>query len=234
MGRESAFQNYMKTLESDTSFIQEKDSLKSTLNKYLRNKKWKEAESLTLRYLPYFPRFEFMYETLILARRGLKSPLLEEAYTLTCVIFKEETRYFVRYGVYLQENKKYIEALSAFRRAYLNSLRFKQNEDWDEILFLLRQTYTNLGREKDALAIDLLVTDTRRKDQLDPKNLQQHISTFRKNREFLLLGIYFFREKNSDLVNQYKADLALRDKENEYQELLFVIGPFALESKELD
>lgn len=232
MGKESAFQSYIKNLESDTTFATEKEALKSTLLKYIQKKKWKEAESLTLKYLPYFPREEFMYESLILARRGQNLNSVEEAYTLACVIFKSETRYFVRYGVFLQENQRYIEALSSLRRAFSNGIRYKRDDDWGEILFLIRQTYSNLGRSKDSLAIDTLVKDTQLKENVDPSVLENHIATFRKNREFLYYGILFFKTRNPELAQIYSQEMAERDSENEYKELLFVIGPFALETKE--
>ncbi len=232
MGKENAFQSYIKTLESDTTFATEKDSLRTTLVKYVQLKKWKEAENLTLKYLPYFPREEFMYETLILARRGQMLTSVEEAYTLACVIFKEETRYFVRYGVYLQENQRYIEALSSLRRAFSNGIRYKKEDDWGEILFLIRQTYSNLGRSKDSLAIDSLVKDTKLKESLKGEILENHIATYRKNREYLFYGIYFFKDKNPELVQIYTKEMQERDSENEYKELLFVIGPFSLETKE--
>lgn len=233
IGKEESYQKYIKLLESDTSFATEEDALQSSLSKHIKNKKWKEAEELTIRYIPFFPRTEGMYEYLILSRRGKKSPLLEEAYILACVTFKEETRYFVRYGVYLQENGRYLEALSIFRRAFFNALKFETKGDWDEILFLLRQSYANLGWEKETLAIDLLVKDIKRRDSLKDEDLENHIQTHRKNREYLQFAVYWFKDKNEKKTNLYRGLLKERDQENEVKEFLFVIGPFALENLEL-
>gem|GEM_PF-3693821 len=234
MGRESNYDNYIKILESDITFESEKESLRSTLNRYLKNKKWKEAESLALKYLPYFPREEWMYESLILARRHRSLASLEDAYMMACVIFKEETKYFVRYGVLLQEKKRYFEALSSLRKAFRNSVKFQKNQDWDEILFLLRQTYSNLGREKDSYAIDSLVNDTRIRNDLNPDTLKIHIQTFRKNREYLIFGMYWFLEKEPKASQEYKQLIRQRDEEFENTELLFVLGPFAKDANDLE
>ncbi len=233
IGKEDFYLKYIKLLESDTSFLSEQDALQTSLSRNIKNKKWKEAEDLAARYLPYFPRIEGMYESLILARRGRQSPLIEEAYVYACVIFKEETRYFVRYGVYLQEKGRYQEALSSFRRAFFNALKYEAKGDWGEILFLLRQSYANLGWEKETLAIDLLVKDLKNKAQLQDEVLENHIQTHRKNREYLLFASYWFKTKDRNKSELYKKLLNERDRENEVKEFLFVIGPFALENLEL-
>jgi tetratricopeptide (TPR) repeat protein len=232
LGLEVDYQKYIKILESDTSFASEEDSLQTSLNRNLKLRKWKEAEELSLRYLPYFPRVEGMYETLILARRGKSSPLIEEAYTMACVTFKDETRYFVRYGVYLQENSRYLESLSMFRRALFNALKFNHKGDWGEFLFLLRQSYANLGRERDTLAMDSLVRDIKNRDRLTDQILEDHILSYRKNREYLLFGLYWFKDKNPEKAQYYKRLLIDRDQENSEKEFLFVVGPFAFEKQE--
>jgi tetratricopeptide (TPR) repeat protein len=229
IGNETNYQKYIQILESDKSFASEQESLQASLSRNLKLRKWKEAEELTLRYLPYFPRVEGMYETLILARRGKKSPLIEDAYTMACVTFKDETRYYVRFGVFLQENGRYLESLSMFRRALFNALKFNVKSDWGELLFLLRQSYGNLGWELETLAIDSLVQDIKNKDKLTDEQVENHIQSYRKNREYLLFGLYWFKDKNPEKASIYKSMLNERDQASSEKEFLFVIGPFALE-----
>jgi tetratricopeptide (TPR) repeat protein len=233
IGKEADYQTYIQSLENDNSFASEGDSLQSSLTKNIKLKKWKESEDLALRYLPFFPRVEGLFETLILARRGTKSPLIEDAYTMACVTFKEETRYFVRFGVYMQENNRYLESLSLFRRAFFNSLKYNAKGDRGEFLFLLRQSYANLGWEKETLAIDSLGKDIKNRDTLTDDVLENHIQTYRKNREYLLFGVYWFRSKNSLKADYYRTLLRKRDEESSEKEFLFVIGPFSLERLEL-
>ncbi len=232
MGDEKNYQKYIQILESDKSFATEVDSLQTSLSRNIRLRKWKEAEELSLRYLPFFPRVETMYETLILARRGKNSPLIEDAYVMACVTFKEETRYFVRFGVYLQENSRYLESLSMFRRAFFNALKFNVKSDWGEFLFLLRQSYANLDREIDTLAIDSLVQDIKNKDKLTDEQVVNHILSFRKNREYLMFGVFWFKNKDIEKANYYKSLLEERDQENSEKEFVYVIGPFAFEQLE--
>lgn len=232
IGNENNYQKYIQILESDKSFSSEEESLQTSLGRNIRLRKWKEAEELTLRYLPYFPRVEGLYETLILARRGKNSSLIEDAYIMACVTFKDETRYYVRFGVYLQENGRYLESLSMFRRAFYNALKFNSKSDWGEFLFLLRQSYANLDREVDTLAIDSLVLDIQNRNQLTDVQVINHLQTFRKNREYLMFGIFWFKNKNANQANIYRKMLDERDQENSETEFLFVIGPFAREKLE--
>ncbi|TGM47005.1 hypothetical protein EHQ92_03480 [Leptospira biflexa] len=227
LGLETDYESYMQILESDKTFDSEKEALQTSLLKNIKNRKWKEADDLSLRYLVYFPREEGMYETLILARRGRNSELLEQAYIWTATVFLKETRYFTRYGVYLQEKERYLEALSLFRRGFYNLLKYDPNSDAKEILFLVRQSYANLGKDRDTLAIDSLVKDFQNQKNLTATELENHVSTYRKNREYLLFCIYWFSTRDTDKTNEYRKRLRERDLEFEESEFLRVMGPFA-------
>lgn len=227
LGLESDYESYMQFLESDKTFVSEKDALQASLFKNIKNKKWKEADDLSLRYLVYFPREETMYETLILARRGRESELLEQAYQWTTTIFLNETRYFTRYGVYLQEKQRYLEALSLFRRGFYNLLKFFPDSDAGEILFLIRQSYANLGKDRDTLAIDSLVKDFKNQIKLTATELENHQNTYRKNREYLLFCIHWFSKRDATKANEYRQKLKDRDMEFEETEFLRVMGVFS-------
>lgn len=233
LGLESEYESYFQKLESDKTFVSEKEALQTSLQKNIKNKKWKEADDLSLRYLVYFPREEGMYETLILARRGSQSKLLEQAYQWTTTVFLNETRYFTRYGVYLQEKQRYLEALSLFRRGFYNLLKFHPNTDAGEILFLIRQSYANLGKDRDTLAIDSLVKDFQNQNKLTAVELENHQNTYRKNREYLLFCIHWFSNRDLTKANLYRQRLKDRDIEFEESEFLRVIGPFAALSQDL-
>ncbi|MBM9548175.1 hypothetical protein JWG40_14180 [Leptospira sp. 201903074] len=227
LGLELEYEKYMQILESDKTFLSEKDALQTSLLKNIKNKKWKEADDLSLRYLVYFPREEAMYETLILSRRGRQSELLEQAYQWTTTVFLNETRYFTRYGVYLQEKQRYLEALSLFRRGFYNLLKFYPDSDAGEILFLIRQSYANLGKDRDTLAIDSLVKDYMNQNKLTANELENHQNTYRKNREYLLFCIYWFTKRDTAKANEFRQKLIDRDAEFEELEFLRVIGPFS-------
>ncbi|MCW7465474.1 tetratricopeptide repeat protein [Leptospira levettii] len=227
LGLESDYEMYIQTLEKDKTFVSEKEALQTSLQKNIKNKKWKEADDLSLRYLVYFPREEGMYETLILARRGRNSDSLEQAYIWTSTIFLKETRYFTRYGVFLQEKQRYLESLTLFRRGFYNLLKYDPNSDAKEILFLIRQSYANLGKDRDTLAIDSLVKDFQNQKQLTGSDLENHVSTYRKNREYLLFTIHWFSSRNETKANEYRRKLKERDLEFEESEFLRVMGPFA-------
>ncbi|MCW7518403.1 hypothetical protein ND816_05665 [Leptospira levettii] len=233
LGLESDYEMYIQTLENDKTFVSEKDALQTSLLKNIKNRKWKEADDLSLRYLVYFPREEGMYETLILARRGRNADSLEQAYIWTSTIFLKETRYFTRYGVYLQEKQRYLESLTLFRRGFYNLLKYDPNSDAKEILFLIRQSYANLGKDRDTLAIDSLVNDFQNQKNLTGTDLENHVSTFRKNREYLLFAIHWFSSRNESKANEYRRKLKERDLEFEESEFLRVMGPFAALPQEL-
>lgn len=233
LGLELEYEKYMQSLESDKTFVSEKEALQTSLLKNIKNKKWKEADDLSLRYLVYFPREETMYETLILARRGRQSELLEQAYQWTATVFLNETRYFTRYGVYLQEKQRYLESLSLFRRGFYNLLKFYPNSDAGEILFLIRQSYANLGKDRDTLAIDSLVKDFMNQNKLTAIELENHQNTYRKNREYLLFCIYWFTKQDTAKANEFRQKLKDRDSEFEESEFLRVIGPFSILPQDL-
>ncbi|EMY62954.1 tetratricopeptide repeat protein [Leptospira terpstrae] len=233
LGLELEYEKYMQSLESDKTFVSEKEALQTSLLKNIKNKKWKEADDLSLRYLVYFPREEAMYETLILARRGRQSELLEQAYQWTATVFLNETRYFTRYGVYLQEKQRYLESLSLFRRGFYNLLKFYPNSDAGEILFLIRQSYANLGKDRDTLAIDSLVKDFMNQNKLTAIELENHQNTYRKNREYLLFCIYWFTKHDTAKANEFRQKLKDRDSEFEELEFLRVIGPFSILPQDL-
>ncbi|TGL24066.1 hypothetical protein EHQ46_02760 [Leptospira yanagawae] len=233
LGLETDYESYMNRLESDKTFDSEKDALQTSLLKNIKNRKWKEADDLSLRYLVYFPREEGMYETLILARRGRNSEFLEQAYIWTSTVFLKETRYFTRYGVFLQEKQRYLEALSLFRRGFYNLLKYDPNSDAKEILFLIRQSYANLGKDRDTLAIDSLVKDFINQKSLKASELENHVATYRKNREYLLFSIYWFSTRDKEKTNEYRKRLRERDMEFEESEFLRVMGPFAALPQEL-
>jgi hypothetical protein len=119
--------------------------------------------------------------------------------------------------------------LASFRRAYYNLLKYQPNSDAGEIIFLIRQSYANLGREKDTLAIDQLVKDFKNRKNLKDEEVETHQLTHRKNREVLLFTIDWFRNKNPDKANHYRKLLQERDFEYEEQEFLNTMGPFSLE-----
>jgi len=119
-----------------------------------------------------------------------------------------------------------------FRRALFNAFKYNVKSDWGELLFLLRQSYANLGRENDTLAIDSLVQDIKIKDRLRDEEVINHIQSYRKNREYLLFGVFWFKDKDSKRSDYYRYLLNERDQENAEKEFLFVIGPFALEKLE--
>ncbi|TGK49103.1 hypothetical protein EHQ43_03140 [Leptospira bouyouniensis] len=233
LGLETDYESYMSILESDKTFVSEKDALQTSLLKNIKNRKWKEADDLSLRYLVYFPREEGMYETLILARRGRNSEFLEQAYIWTSTVFLKETRYFTRYGVFLQEKQRYLESLSLFRRGFYNLLKYDPNSDAKEILFLIRQSYANLGKDRDTLAIDSLVKDFINQKNLKATELENHVATYRKNREYLLFSIYWFSTRDEAKTNEYRKKLKERDLEFEESEFLRVMGPFAALPQEL-
>lgn len=227
LGLESEYEGYFQKLESDKTFVSEKDALQTSLQKNIKSKKWKEADDLSLRYLVYFPREEGMYETLILARRGRQSELLEQAYQWTTTVFLTETRYFTRYGVYLQEKQRYLEALSLFRRGFYNLLKFYPDSDAGELLFLIRQSYANLGKDRDTLAIDSLVKDFQNQKKITTTELENHQNTYRKNREYLLFCIHWFSKRDTAKANEYRQKLKDRDMEFEESEFLRVMGVFS-------
>ncbi|TGM76045.1 hypothetical protein EHR04_10865 [Leptospira levettii] len=233
LGLESDYEMYIQNLENDKTFVSEKDALQTSLLKNIKNRKWKEADDLSLRYLVYFPREEGMYETLILARRGRNADSLEQAYIWTSTIFLKETRYFTRYGVYLQEKQRHLESLTLFRRGFYNLLKYDPNSDAKEILFLIRQSYANLGKDRDTLAIDSLVKDFQNQKNLTGTDLENHVSTYRKNREYLLFAIHWFSSRNETKANEYRRKLKERDLEFEESEFLRVMGPFAALPQEL-
>ncbi|WP_246836687.1 tetratricopeptide repeat protein [Leptospira levettii] len=233
LGLESDYEMYIQNLENDKTFVSEKDALQTSLLKNIKNRKWKEADDLSLRYLVYFPREEGMYETLILARRGRNADSLEQAYIWNSTIFLKETRYFTRYGVYLQEKQRYLESLTLFRRGFYNLLKYDPNSDAKEILFLIRQSYANLGKDRDTLAIDSLVKDFQNQKNLTGTDLENHVSTYRKNREYLLFAIHWFSSRNETKANEYRRKLKERDLEFEESEFLRVMGPFAALPQEL-
>lgn len=243
------------SLESDKNYEIERDAILSELKTKTQAGDWQSVIEMSRKYLLYFPREEVVYEYLILALRGIDHPEVEKAMVDASLVFSQNANFTVRYGIYLQEKERMLEALASFRRALTISFltrRAKGNrpdpgndqanseneqvaanndrlraESQDEILFLIRQTYSFLNRQHDVKAISNLQKVHRLIREGNPRgvaDLEQAVRTYPKNRETLVYAVQELEKKEL-----YNAMLSQRDRENEEKELIYVIGPFSRE-----
>jgi Tfp pilus assembly protein PilF len=176
----------------------------------------------------YFPREEIIHESKILCERALSLEAMESSMVDATAIFHENPNLAIRYGIFLQEKERMLESLAAFRRAFELSLEYSDPGNREEIFFLIRQVYSYLKRSHDANAMSQLSILSKKINSIDENDLEKAIQSFPKNRELLILGIYFYKSKNqTDKLKFWKSKLAERDLENEETELVKVIGPFS-------
>ncbi len=226
----------LEKLESDNPYALEKDSILELIRIQVQNRNWTKSAELAWKYILYFPREEIFHEYLLLAFRGGNRSEVEKAMVNAAAIFPKNANFAVRYGIFLQENERMLEALAAFRRAYRISLYTDKDEMAQlEILLLIRQTYSFLNRRHDARAIahlaELIRTDRSHEDSA----LAQAYKTYPKNREILEFLKAFYKKTNRiDLALEMQKKLQERDLEHEETELVFVIGPFVCEVLEED
>ncbi|MCC5815053.1 MAG: hypothetical protein JJT78_09875 [Leptospira sp.] len=247
-GKNELANTLFQNLESDPTYRMEKDAIIELIRKDIQSKKWKEAIEKSQKFILYFPREEIIHEYLILAMRGNLSSgqatqfaidkagtstekELEKAIIDSASVFFESANFAVRYGIFLQEKERMLEALAAFRRAF--SIALVQNQDLKnqaEIFFLIRQTYSFLDREHDARALSQLDTLIQNNQADNEENVNQASTTYPKNREILEYAVNYFR-RNGNLTKQkeFETKLRNRDREFEEKELIYVIGPFSRE-----
>lgn len=221
-------------LESDRTYRIEKSAIIEKIQHHIQNGDWNPAIESSEKFLLYFPREEILHEFLILALRGSKSKNVEKAIIDSTAIFSDNANFAVRYGIFLQEQERMLEALSAFRRAFSISLIQDQNlSNQAEIFFLIRQTYSFLNREHDARALANLANLIQKGKADESDSVIQATKTYPKNRETLEFAIHFFAKTNDKSNEQYfRKELKARDVEHEISELIFVIGPFSRENLE--
>lgn len=220
-------EKYLIQLESDNSFIKEKEAIQATILEKIHEGNWIEAHQLTQKYILYFPRDEVIHESKILCERANHDPNLERSMVDAASIFYTNPNLAIRYGIFLQENNRMLEALSAFRRAFEISLIHSIPGNREEIFFLIRQTYSFLNREHDANAMNSLQNLSKNSKNLMLSEIEQALKSYPKNREIIVYSILYFKSKNDrDRVRELKESLLTRDLENEENELIFVIGPF--------
>ncbi|WCL49489.1 tetratricopeptide repeat protein [Leptospira sp. GIMC2001] len=233
-------------LEGDKNYEKEIGAIREDIQRLITLKNWNQAIEQSRKFLLYFPRDPLLHEYLILALRASDHKDLEKAIVDSNAIFYNNANFSIRYGIYLQEKERMLEALAAFRRAYTIILRESNDRQLSEVSFLIRQTYHFLNREHDARALAELQKILKSKDAEKEKRLLQATITYPKNREILVYAIYFLDQRilesntkedfdpsvESALISKIKnlnQQLKDRDLENEETELIRVIGPFTQE-----
>lgn len=245
-------ENLFTRLESDTTYLLEKESISNILKENILGKNWDKAIQFARKFLLYFPRNEVLHEYLILSLRGsstTKKHELEKAYIDSCAIFSYNSNFAVRYGIYLQEQERMLEALAAFRRAFkiylIHSKPFEEITQFNkntssifnesergEMLYLIRQTYNFLNRNHDSMAIARL-TEIMEMGNLNDEVIAQSLRTYPRNRELLEYAVHYYKQKNNQEMAVYlEKQLKERDIEFEEKEFVFVIGPFVREKLE--
>lgn len=250
-GKNALAEKYFQSLESDTRYDLEKKGILEDLELRIRNRDFLNALELINKYILYFPREELLHEFRILILRNREEPELEQAIVDSAAIFFENPNFAVRYGIYLQEKERMLEALAAFRRALAISLVSDQSpKNTNEVLFLIRQTYSFLNRGHEARAMEALEKINLSKQEDKEKLLLQALRTYPKNRELLRYSVQFYlrtgstpspirmpdlprldlEELNADeKVQVLRNRLRIRDEENFETEFVQVIGPFTRE-----
>lgn len=219
---------YLLKLEADPKYSREKSAIIEQLYEKINNKEWDVALKSSTEYILYFPREEIIHESKILCERALSLEAMESSMVDATAIFHENPNLAIRYGIFLQEKERMLESLAAFRRAFELSLEYSDPGNREEIFFLIRQIYSYLKRSHDANAMSQLSILSKKINSIDENDLEKAIQSFPKNRELLILGIYFYKSKNqTDKLKFWKSKLAERDLENEETELVKVIGPFS-------
>lgn len=217
-------------LQKGNSPEDEAEALKK--NARLREeRKFSECADESEKSLLKFPLSENMYRTAVMCLRetDVSGKRTERMLLNAAVLFPEKRKHLLAYSEYLKKMKKYPHALNVLRKVFSDSLR-KDGDSYDrEIVFLLRNVYTAMGREKDAYALSLISESSRVSRKLDSAKLLQSYETY-ENRETLLLLIHSLKsETDSAQLEKYTEILRQRDEKMSHTEFTGIFPVFSSE-----
>lgn len=230
LGDRKYFKYAAEKLQKGNS-TEEEEKLQKKLSELRTQKKYSECSLESEMGLLHFPLSENLYRTALQCTKETDISQKKTGRLLlnAAVLFPEKRKHLLAYSEYLKKMKKYPHALNVLRKVFSDSLN-KDGESYDrEIIFLLRNVYTAMGREKDAYALSLISESSRVNRKLDSAKLLQAYGIY-ENRETLLLLIHSLKSENdSALAEKYTELLRRRDEKMSHTEFTGIFPVFVSE-----
>ena len=201
------------------------------ITKLQADRKYSDCAEESEKSLIHFPLSENLYRTAVqcLKETDVSGKRTGRILLNAAVLFPEKRKHLLAYSEYLKKMKKYPHSLNVLRKVFSDSLK-KDGEAYDrEIVFLLRNVYTAMGREKDAYALSLIAESSRTSRKLDSAALLQNYRIY-ENRETLLLLIHSLKsEADSAASEKYSEMLRQRDEKMRHIEFTGIFPVFSSE-----
>jgi hypothetical protein len=226
LGERKYFQYAARLIESNAPKKQEPERLEALR----KEKKYAEGLSLSKEMVEIYPFEKKFHEYLRIFQYHLSpdSDQMEEILLDTAAIFFQEKKYSLDLAQFYTKKKRIHAALNLYRRMFSQGLA---SEGWDleeEILFLIRNTYFQLGWKEQAKDISFLVDMVRKAEHLTEQEIETKY-LLNKNREILVYAIYFLEKNKSKSVDFYKERLYNRDQKLGDKEFMNVFPVFDYE-----
>ncbi|MDX1961227.1 MAG: hypothetical protein SFU98_21840 [Leptospiraceae bacterium] len=228
LGNHKYYNYAIAKAESKKSKSEEEIIKSSTTN--FKKSKYSECIEEIKKEIIYKPRSKKLHNQII--RCSLKKGNSEESekYLLDrAAIFFDEEKFSLELARFYEENHQGQYSLNLLRRALYQSFQ-KDKPNLEEILYLIRNAYITLGRNKDANSISDLISNIKLKE-FDSDNL---ISLYKvlNNREVLEVLIYGLKKQGkNDMAKSYEEELMRRDESSEEKEFMKIFPVFIQERK---
>ena len=221
IGKKDDYNKTLDEMNAQNPYTQDFQTIIKKITENIEAKEYKTALAESEKYLVYFPESEQLHSIririLLLQELDPRTALLEAA------ALDKGHQSMLRYGIYLYQQREYHEALAVTRRAFLTDLLQNGNGLNREILYYLRQIYHRMGKDYDArAATQMSSTNLEQLLMQDRESYDRIMTSFPDNREYLILFIYSFRQRNDKKnMTEFTERLKNRDDSMQWAEMLY-------------
>jgi tetratricopeptide (TPR) repeat protein len=221
--------NYFNAVSS--RFLKDlKDSEKKIpdIEKWIQKKEYKKAFELASEEILKNPMNPKLHGLKRIAQNSLdsKSDEMENVLLGMAAIFFQEKKYSLLLGNFYKLQNRKFQAINLYRRMFSQSLKSDKYEFDEEVLYLIRDSYYELGRTKDAFAISELIQMCRRGDHQIEEDLWNAYK-LSYNREILVFLIFHVREKKqNESLEKYLKVLKAHDQKYGDSEFMNIFPVF--------
>ncbi len=155
-----------------------------------------------------------------------KSDEMENVLLGMAAIFFQDKKYSLLLGNFYKLQNRKFQALNLYRRMFSQSLKNEKYEFDEDVLYLIRDSYYELDRTKDALAISELIQMCRRGDHQIEEDLWNAYK-LSYNREILVFLIFHVRQKKlNESLEEYLKVLKDHDQKHGDSEFMNIFPVF--------
>ncbi len=229
LGEKKYFEYAKKRISNFGEEENEKESLES-LQKILDQKKYSQGVMESKSLVEKFPfnKNYYHYWRLFQYHISPDSDEMEDILISSASVFFQEKKYSLELAQFYNKKKRYQAALNLFRRTFSQTLKADGWNMDEEILYLLRTTYFQLGNKEQAKSISILIELMRKTEHLSYEEIESKY-LLNKNREITVYAIYYFSKMNSSKSDVYRERLINRDKKFGDRELMNIFPIFDYE-----